>query len=175
MRGYSGVFEVSVKTGIRNAPNFDKWWKRSEKKQKELVYKAVSKLVNEVNKSSSGRPTIGRAKMLKGHEIPIYEIRVDKDLRLLYHINIGIDEKNLLICDVLDHKHLNRGAKHSVEHLVHAKKLDEVYWNDDDEVTGIFELEPFKDEKGNIIGKFEYEILEEEERKNYKKVQKKRW
>ena len=164
---------MTVKTAIKCTPNFKKWWKRSQKKQKELVVNAVMKLANEVKKSSSGRPTIGRAKMLRGHQSPIYEIRVEKDLRLLYHVKIGIGEKNLLIMDVLDHDHLNHGAKQSVEHLVHAKKLDQIYWNDDDEITGIFELEPYKNEKGHIIGKFEYDSLDEKIKNNYKKMPKK--
>ena len=144
------MYVVTVKTAIKCTPKFKKWWKRSEIKQKELVVNAVMKLANEVKNSSSGRPTIGRAKMLKGHQSPIYEIRVEKDLRLLYHVEIGIGEKNLLIMDVLDHDHLNHGAKQSVEHLVHAKKLDQVYWNNDDEITGIFELEPYRNDKGHI-------------------------
>ena len=164
---------VTVKTTIRCTPNFKRWWKKSEIKQKELVVNAVTKLAYEVKKSPSGRPTIGRAKMLKGFQSPIYEIRVEKDLRLLYHVIIGKGEKNLLISDVLDHDHLNHGAKQSVEHLVHAKKLDEINWSDDEEATGIFELEPYKNEEGHIIGKFEYNLLEEKIKNNYKKISKK--
>lgn len=164
---------VTVKTTIRCTPNFKRWWKKSEIKQKELVVNAVTKLAYEVKKSPSGRPTIGRAKMLKGFQSPIYEIRVEKDLRLLYHVLIGKGEKNLLISDVLDHDHLNHGAKQSVEHLVHAKKLDEINWSDDEEATGIFELEPYKNEEGHIIGKFEYNLLEEKIKNNYKKISKK--
>lgn len=173
VKNNSGVSLVEVKTAINCTPNFKKWWKRSAKRQKELVVNAVKKLAHEVKKSSSGRPTIGRAKMLRGHQSPIYEIRIEKDLRLLYHVKIGIGEKKLLIMDVLDHDHLNHGAKQSVEHLVHAKKLDQVYWNDDNEITGIFELEPYKNDKGDIIGKFEYDSLDEKIKNNYKKMPKK--
>ena len=68
--------------------------------QKELVVNDVTKLAFEVKKSPSGRPTIGRAKMLKGFQSPIYEIRVEKDLRLLYHVIIGKGGKNLLISEI---------------------------------------------------------------------------
>ncbi len=163
---------MTIKTAIKCTPKFKKWWKKSQKSQKILVVNAVRKLAKEVKEGSTGRPTIGRAKMLKGFQAPIYEIRVEKDLRLLYHTKISISEKNLLICDVLDHDHLNRGAKQSVEHLVHAKKLDQVHWDDDDEVTGIFELEPFKDGNGNIIGKFEYDSLDEGIKNKYQKIPK---
>ena len=62
---------MTIKTAIKCTPKFKKWWKKSQKSQKILVVNAVRKLAKEVKEGSTGRPTIGRAKMLKGFQAPI--------------------------------------------------------------------------------------------------------
>ena len=164
---------ISRITEIKFTPQFDKWFNRSSSKQKELVIKAVTKLAKEFRNSIDGRPSLGQSKLLKGVQAPVYEFRIDKDLRLLYDVNLSHQYKELLLLQIADHDHLSRTAKHSVEHLVHAKKLDGIRWTEEDQVIDTFELEQYRDKNNNVIGKTDFDALDIEERKNFVKIGKK--
>lgn len=164
------MFTVSKTNEIKYTSQIDQWYQRCTVKQRELVTKAIIKLANEIANSIDGRPSLGKSKLLKGVQSPIYEFRIDKDLRLLYDVNINQHNKELLLIQIADHDHLSRTAKHSVEHLVHAKKLDGIHWTEEDQVIDSFELEQYRDKNGYVIGKTDYEVLEPEEKENFVKI-----
>ena len=113
---------------VRYSSIFKKWWSRTTALNRTKFSQAEFKLRKGIIESKDGRPKLGKAKSLKGLQEPIYEIRVDKDLRLIYSLEKKSEEIIILINRVLDHDNLTRGALQSVEHLVHGKKLDSINW-----------------------------------------------
>jgi len=155
------------------APRFKKWWARAEKKQQEMVWGTIGKLGDGVKKSIDGRPVLGKAKALRGVEVPVYEIRIEKDLRLLYHIIFADDIRGLYIYDVADHDHLNRKALHSVDHLVHAKKTDLISSAPESDLMDELCLVHYRNKEGLIIEEEKYNSLGKKEKDEWIELGKK--
>ena len=152
------------------APRFKKWWSRAERNQREMAYKTIKKLGDGVKNSIDGRPILGKAKALRGVQVPVYEIRIEKDLRLLYHIIFGDSIRGLYIYDVADHDHLNRRALHSVDHLVHAKKTDLISSASESDLMDELYLMPYRNKEGVIIGEEKFNSLSKKEKDEWMKL-----
>ena len=155
------------------APRFKKWWSRAERNQREMAYKTIQKLGEGVKNSIDGRPILGKAKALRGVQVPVYEIRIEKDLRLLYHIIFADSIRGLYIYDVADHDHLNRRALHSVDHLVHAKKTDLISSASESDMMDELYLMPYRNTEGVIIGEEKFNSLSKKEKDEWMKLGKK--
>jgi len=155
----------------RYTPKFGKWFKRKANEEiRKRTLQTIGILRDGIKESQGGRPRYGRSKILRGVEEPICEINVTGDLRLLYYILNRNNEIDLLIIAVSDHDYLNREANHSAEHLVHARQMDFLAWDDEDSITAEFPHSPYKNKHDKYIGQEEYDKLNATKKMQFKKL-----